>query len=75
MLSMYYTLIMIDKQRFISNIFETSQVLWKIKQQTSFLLKKQATALAALSNMTSQKNGICKQLSISTHTFDFFKSK
>ena len=34
------TLIIIYKQQFISNIFETSQVLWKIKQQTSFLLKK-----------------------------------
>ena len=33
------TLIIIDKQRFISNVLETSQFLRKIKQQTSFLLK------------------------------------
>ena len=29
-------IIMIDKQQFIRNIFETSQVLGKINQQTSF---------------------------------------
>ena len=34
-----HTLIIIDKQRFISNVLETSQFLRKIKQQTSFLLK------------------------------------
>ena len=28
------------KERFISNVFETSQSLRKVKQQTSFLLKK-----------------------------------
>ena len=42
---MFYTLSLFYKQRFISNDFETSQILEKIKQRTSLFSKKLATVL------------------------------